>query len=193
MKDSRDIRLKLQFWHPVSQAETLVERWLQVTWRSFSYYHILIRYLLSRTFSTLYFFLRYNLSYSFISGFEARKLAQFDLSFILLSGCELSIWFCLRKGFLPWRLDEICVLARLHQLLHQPLHLRREVQGVQTRVQGQSPGADLSHSGPPPLRGSALDLHQHQHQFQGEVENKYFLRKYKIFSIDTHTMKCRCN
>ena len=34
--------------------------------------------------------------------------------------------------FLSLWLDQLCVLAWLHKLLHQPFHLRRQVQGVQT-------------------------------------------------------------
>ena len=47
-------------------------------------------------------------------------------------------------GLLPRRLDQLRVLAGLHQLLHQSLHLRRQVQGVPPRLPRQSPLDPLS-------------------------------------------------
>ena len=47
-------------------------------------------------------------------------------------------------GLLPRRLDQLRVLAGLHQLLHQPLHLRRQVQGVPSRFPRQPPLDPLS-------------------------------------------------
>ena len=79
------------------------------------------------------------------------------------------------SGFVPRGLDPVRVLAGLHQLGHQPLHLRRQVQRVPTRLQGEPALVVL------PVSRSNLVIRL-DNSIQGNLEEVHPCQHLNIFS-----------